>query len=261
MLVKNNGTPIRKIRYNIEKNPAMFTEYHIGEKTFNKSLYTKFVRIAKRIKAKNFISGDILNADDLRDKGTLTDECIFDQIYEFGRRFRDIPIQLIMQQNHGSRMFNRQLPRQMAETICDKWASVLGDVQNRNPDCTILDPDEGFVEIEFVDNAGKVLKKVLLFHPIGVSSPNAWNNKLMQSFSGYDAVYCFHFHKKEYREQVKRRFGNMMEITDVYFIPPFIGDPRYGINKGYPPIHTGFLLVKYDKQLKEITETVVHCND
>jgi hypothetical protein len=249
---------IRKLRYNIEKYPAIFLEPHIGEKTFDEPLYSKFLKVQKRTKAVSFFSGDLLNAEDLRDKGILTEECIFDQIDEFRRRFRGLPIRLIMQQNHGSRMGNRQIPRQLGETITNRWKSVLNDFEKENQEITILDLDEGFVEIEFVNNSGKVLSRGLLYHPIGVSSTNSWNSQLAMNFSGYDFIYNFHFHKKEEREQCKRSFGNVLETTDVQFIPPFIADPRYGINKGFPPIHTGFLFVKYDKQLEKITTQVIH---
>jgi len=257
MKTKLETNSIKKIRFNIEKHPAIFLEPHIGEPTFDEKIYEKYLSVVKQSHAISFFSGDLLNADDLRDKGTLTEECIFDEITEFLSRFIGVPTRLIMQQNHGSRMYNRQIGRQLGETICSRWENTLDAFRKKNPDLVILDPDEGVVEIEFTNNAGKILSRGLLYHPIGVSSTNAWNNKLAMNFSGYDFIYNFHFHKKEEREQCKRSFGNVLETTDVQSIPPFIADPRYAINKGLPPIHTGFLFVKYDKQLGQIIATVI----
>lgn len=237
------------ITHNIEAQPIVMAEPHIGEVTFVEPIYKMIIKIIKEKNAVLHLAGDLLNADDLRMKGTLTKEFIVDDIDEFRRRFlEEIPegsVKVLLQQNHGTRMYNRELPRQFGENITDRWEKLISDFKLTG---TVVMPTDAIMyELHLTNNEGKVLAKGIVVHPVGLASPNAYLGRVKGLFgSGYDFIISFHFHQSFYAEIIKQVPNNFMETTNFKCVPPIIENPSYGRGK-YSPIHSGFLVIHYTK--------------
>lgn len=232
------------------KTPLVLCEPHIGERTWIPEVYNAMKKCVLSKKAALILSGDLLNADDLRVKGLLSPENTFKQMSEFGERFEPVrdSVKAILQMNHGTRIYDKQLPRQLGLNLSMEWERILTRFKNAK----ILSPEAS--ELELVLKLGDQKFKGIVWHPTGVSSTSAFVNKIARTTSGYDFIILFHFHTDEYRQIIKRAPLGYYEETKIYFVPPFIEDPEYGRTKGYPPIDAGFLVIYKDKNLlgKEI---------
>jgi hypothetical protein len=229
--------------------PLIFLEPHIGEATWVNKIYDFAISVQKKLKAKNVLSGDLLNADDLRTKGILSKENIQDQMYEFREYFLPFPVLAILQNNHGTRMFGKNLPRQFGESLVSKWSGILDQFKERNPGIKILEPDEVVFELHLYDE-GKCVKKGLVWHPVG-SSPEVFSRRIAQTVQDFDFHIVFHFHRNLEIEITKMCPNGYYDVSKVKFVSPIIENPRYGVGK-YPPINSGFLVVR--KQRDDLTD-------
>jgi len=110
-----------------------------------------------------------------------------------------------------------------------------------------LPPEESCLELELTDN-GKKVAVGLLFHPQGLSSANAFINRLNQNYAGYDFYIVFHFHTSQFKQLIKQRPNGLFEEGKIFFIPPFIENPMYSHGK-FPPIDAGFVIIHKTKDV------------
>lgn len=226
------------VEYNVWRGPLVLMEPHIGEATWVQSVYEKAMSIPR---AWFGLSGDLINADDLREKGLITKEFAYEQMLEFESKF--VPhanrTLFVLQNNHGTRMYGKSLPRQFGSTLVGKWEEILSGFPKET---TVLKPDDSLFELHLVDGNGKTLQNGLVCHPSGVSSDDAFVRKIAANISNYDFVVLFHFHKRKVSELTDLYPNGYMGKTDIYCVPPLIENPKYGMVK-YPPIDAGFLVI------------------
>lgn len=232
---------ITKVIHDINQS-LILCEPHIREKTFVNGVYNSMITIQKKLNAAIIPSGDIINADDLRMRGLLSKENVQDQMDDFEYYFLPYPIPLLMQNNHGTRIYGKNLPRQFGESLVSKWDKILKRFKEKNPGIKILDPDEVCFELHLYDG-GKCLQKGIVWHPSGFSSAEAFVRRISQNVQDFDFSIVFHFHRNMQVEITKMCPDGYFDVSKVKFVPPMIENPRYGIGK-YPPINAGFLLIR-----------------
>ena len=228
------------------KRSLILAEPHIGEATWVSTVYSTMFDIAKRNNAMLGLSGDLINADDLRDKGMVTKESTFEQIIEFDVKFTPFDIRFILQNNHGTRMYGRSLPRQFGDTLVSAWEKVLKKLCVKNKGITIFKPDDTVFELHLMDGA-KTLLRGLVFHPSSAASADAFIQRLTKNFQSYDFIILFHFHVMAMKELIKQLPEGYMTKTHFYCVPPMVENPKYGWGK-YTPIDAGFLMIHKDAQ-------------
>jgi hypothetical protein len=228
------------------KRPLILAEPHIGEATWVPVVYCAMFDIAKRNNAMLGLSGDLINADDLRDKGMVTKESTFEQIIEFDLKFTPFNIRFILQNNHGTRMYGRSLPRQFGDTLVSAWEKVLKSLTLKNKGITIFKPDDTVFELHLTDET-KTLLRGLVFHPSGAASADAFIQRLTKNIGNYDFIILFHFHISAMKELTKQLPEGYMTKTQFYCVPPMIENPKYGFGK-FAPIDAGFLVIHKDAQ-------------
>jgi hypothetical protein len=237
------------ITHNIEAQNITIGEPHVGEPTRVESVVKDLRWTVNKKNSVLHLAGDLLNADDLRIKGMLTEEFIIDDIDEFRRLFLEgMPegsVKVLLQQNHGTRMYNKELPRQFGNNITDRWEKLCSEFKLTG---TIILPKEDIMyELHLTNNKGKVMARGMVIHPVGLANPNAYLNRVKGLFgSGYDFIIAFHFHQSFYAEIIRQIPNNYIETTEFKCVPPMIENPKYGRGK-YAPIHAGFLVIHLDK--------------
>jgi len=234
------------VKHNIESRPLVLAEPHIGELTFVEDLYEDIVKLCKDKNATLHLAGDLLNADDLRNKGMITDEFVVDQMDDFAQRFLPLDTKLILQVNHGTKMYNKDILRQYGLNLTNRWDNIMKSFRLAHG-TTVLSPEENEYELHLTNNKDKVLATGMVVHPAGLASPNAYLNRVKELYgSGYDFIIPFHFHKKFDAEIIRQIPNNYFSTTEFKCVPPIIENPVYGRGK-YPPIHAGFMVIHKDR--------------
>jgi len=232
---------ITKIIHDINQ-PLELCEPHFGDRTFVNGVYHSMADIQKRLNAAVIPSGDLINASDLMARGLLSKETVLYQMDDFEKYFLPFPIPGIMQNNHGTRIYGKSLPRQFGESLVSRWEKILGRFKEKNPRIKILGPDEVCFELHLYDN-GKCSQKGIVWHPSGLSSAEAFVRRVAQNVQDFDFSIVFHFHRNMQVEITKMCPDGYFDVSKVKFVPPMIENPRYGIGR-YAPINAGFLLIR-----------------